>query len=101
MIETGVFDIYTRLSIKDIIKELEFQSTDFIDTKTAAKAGKIHGVEAIVTGSVIKFGNVVSVTVKLIDTETAKIIDSADVKAKSLDALSEKIDELATELASE
>ena len=68
---------------------------------SAAKAGKIHGVEAIVTGSVIKFGNIVSVTVKLIDTETAKIIDSADVKAKSLDELSEKIDELALELARE
>ena len=101
MIATGVFDIYTRLSIKDIIKELEFQSTDFVDAKTAAKVGKVHGVEAIVTGSVIKFGDMYSVTVKLIDTETAKIIDSADVKAKSLEELSGKIDSLALELASE
>ncbi len=101
MIKTGVFEIYTRLSIEDILKEQKFQTTGFIDAETAAKAGKIHGVEAIVTGSIIKFGNTVSVTVKLIDTETARIIDSADIKAKTLDDLSEHIDELALELARE
>ncbi|MBN1521665.1 MAG: tetratricopeptide repeat protein [Candidatus Aureabacteria bacterium] len=101
MIKTGVFEIYTRLSIQDILKEQEFQSTTFIDVETAAKAGKIRGVEAIVTGSVIKFGNIVSVAVKLIDTETARIIDSADIKVKSIDELPDHLDRLAEELAME
>ena len=50
-------------------------------------------------GSVIKFGNIISVTAKVIDVETAKIIDSADAKVKDVDAISTEIDLLAWELA--
>ncbi len=39
-----------------------------MDKKTIAEIGKMHGVEAIITGSVIKFGDVISVNTKMIDT---------------------------------
>jgi len=58
-----------------------------------------RGVEAIVTGSVLKFGDIMSVTAKVIDVETAKIIDSADIKVQDINHISARIESLAQELA--
>ena len=75
--------------------------TDNIDTKSAAEVGRLRGVEAIVTGSISKFGSTISVTVKLVDTQSAKIIDTGLIKVKNLDELASRFDELAWELATE
>ncbi len=72
-----------------------------MDDKTIAEVGKIHGVQAIVTRSVIKFGQLISITVKLIDTETVKLIDSADLKTSNVNDIPSMIEELAMDLADE
>jgi|GEM_PF-2593548 TolB-like protein len=99
--KTEAFDIYERLSLQKLQSEYNLQQTGLLDEKTMAQIGKVRGVQAIVTGSIMKFQTTISVTVKLIDTETAKIIDSADIKTKSMDAVPFEIDNLAWELATE
>jgi TolB-like protein len=96
---TEVFKVYERLSLAQLMKEHELGLTGIMDEQTIAEIGKIHGVEAIVTGSIFKFGNVISVTSKLIDVETAQLIKSGDIKVNKLDDIPEKLDELALELA--
>lgn len=97
--KTGAFDIYERISMQKLMDEYKLGMTGIADEKTMAQIGKVRGVQAIVTGSVLKFQNTISLTVKLIDTETAKIIDSADIKTKSMDNIPLEIDNLAWELA--
>jgi len=97
--KTGAFDIYERISMQKLMDEYKLGMTGIMDEKTMAQIGKVRGVQAIVTGSILKFQTTVSVTVKLIDTSTAKIIDSADIKTKSLDSIPLEIDNLAWELA--
>ena len=99
--KTKVFEVYDRLSLDKLLSEYELGHSGLLDEKTIAKIGKIHGVQAVVTGSVIELNNAVSVTTKLIDTETAKIIDSANIKVNSFDNVVFVTDWLANELARE
>ena len=97
--KTGAFEVYERLSLEKLMEEHKLGMSGLIDDATIAEIGRMHGVQAIVTGSVIKFGNIISVTAKVIDVETAKIIDSADIKANSVDAIPMQLERLAWELA--
>ncbi|MCK5523259.1 MAG: hypothetical protein KAI83_09015 [Thiomargarita sp.] len=70
------FKVVDRTHLKSIIKEHKLSATGIIDPKTARKLGKIAGVEALVTGTLTPFGDTVRITVKILDTETAEIIDA-------------------------
>jgi TolB-like protein len=96
--KTGAFEVYERLSLSKLMEEHKLGQTGLLDDKTIAEIGRIRGVEAIITGSVLKFGNVISVTAKLIDVVTAKIIRSSDIKVNDVNAVSTEIDRLAREL---
>ena len=69
------FRVVDRTHLQSIIKENKLSTTGVIDPKTARKLGKIAGVEALVTGSLTSFGDNVRITVKILDTETAEVID--------------------------
>ncbi|MBN2412840.1 hypothetical protein JXQ31_14215 [candidate division KSB1 bacterium] len=97
--KTGAFEVYERLSLQKLIEEYELGVSGLMDDETVAKIGRMHGVEAIVTGSVLKFGTIISVTAKVIDVETAKIIDSADAKVKDVDSIPAEIERMAVELS--
>ncbi|UCE05097.1 MAG: hypothetical protein JSW07_15955 [bacterium] len=99
--KTGAFEVYERLSLEKLMEEHKMGMSGLLDEETIAQIGKMRGVQAIVTGSVIKFGDIISVTAKLINTETAKIIDSADIKVIDVNTISSEIDKLAVELATE
>ncbi len=84
------FRVIDRTRLKIIIKENKLAATGLIDPATASKLGKIAGVDALVTGTLTPFGDNVRLTVKVLDSETADIIDSA----KSNFAKTQAIDEL-------
>jgi len=99
--KTGAFEVYERLSLSTLMEEHKLGMSGLMDETTIAEIGRIRGVQAIITGSVIKFGDIISVTAKVIDVETAKIMRSADIKVNHINAISSEIDRLALELAKE
>ncbi len=99
--KTGGFEVYERLSLETLMKEHELGMSGMMDDETIAEIGRLKGVQAIVTGSVFKFGDIVSVTAKVVDVATAKIIKSADIKVSDVNAVSTEIESLAWELAKE
>lgn len=70
------FTVIDRTHIKTILKEHKLSSTGLIDTQTAKELGKIAGVDALITGTLTPFGDTVEMTIKVLDTETAKVIDA-------------------------
>ena len=94
-----VFEVYERIAIDKLTEEYKLQQTGIIDEDTMAEIGKMRGVEAIVIGSITKLGSTIKVTAKLVNTETAKLIDSVDCKVSTIDELSGQIDKIALELA--
>lgn len=89
------YDLRERVVLKKVLKEQELGMSGLIDKKTATKIGEIYGVKGIVTGSVIKWGEIIYVTARLIDTENGAILSANEVKTTDMNDIRNKIDELA------
>ena len=83
-------EVIDRTHLKTLLQEHALSVSGLMDPSNVQKLGQISGVEAIVTGSVTPFGDNVRVTVKVIATDTAKVIaaDKSDIaKTKAIEEL--------------
>jgi len=92
---TGRFNLKERVLLKKVLEEQNIGMTGLIKGDTASKIGEIYGVNGLVTGSVFKWGNVISVTARLIDTNNGSILQTAGIKATDINSIPGRIDELA------
>ena len=94
--KTRQFNLKERVLMKKILEEQAFEASGLVDDKTlAAKAGKLYGIEGLVTGSVLKWGNKITVTARLIDTKTGAILRTAAQETSDPDTIPKKIDKIA------
>lgn len=70
-------EIIERGQLNQIFKEMQFSMTDVVDSKTIQKLGKLHGVGALVLGSITEMGESIRVNARLIDTETGRVFSAA------------------------
>ncbi len=56
LVKTGKFDIYEREQLKSLMQEQDLGASGRVDASTAAKIGKIIGVNFIITGAVTEYG---------------------------------------------
>lgn len=56
LVNDGSYRVIERQQLDKILKEQNFSNSNRADTATAAKIGKIAGVDAIITGSITQFG---------------------------------------------
>ncbi len=70
------FTVVDRLHLKALLKEHKFSSSGLLDQNTIRKLGKIAGVDALVTGSLTPWGEGVRINVKVLDIETAAVINA-------------------------
>ncbi|MFN7925427.1 MAG: CsgG/HfaB family protein [Bryobacteraceae bacterium] len=56
LVEGGTYSVFERKAIDKIMAEQNFSNSDRADPSSAAKIGKLLGVDAIVMGSITQFG---------------------------------------------
>lgn len=56
LVRDGTYSVIERKSIQKILSEQNFANSDRADTASAAKIGKLLGVDAIIIGSITTFG---------------------------------------------
>jgi curli biogenesis system outer membrane secretion channel CsgG len=56
LINDGAYRIYERQQLDKILAEQNFSNSNRADSNTAAKIGKLAGVDLIITGSITQFG---------------------------------------------
>ena len=95
---TNQFVLYERVLLQKILEEQELGLSGALDESTATKIGKIYGVDAIATGTISKFGTTITVIAKLIDTQTARVITTAEYTTKAEDEIAGAINSLAMKL---
>src|SRR5262249_33751886 len=79
-----------RTHLRAILQENKLSASGLIDPATARKLGQITGVEALVTGTITPFGDSVRVVIKVLDTETARIVAASSTevaKTKTMEEL--------------
>ena len=81
------FTVVDRTHLKSILEEHKLSAKGLIDPATARKLGKIAGVEALVTGTLTPFGDSVRIAVKILDTETAALINANKGNIPMIDAI--------------
>ena len=79
-----------RSKLKEILKEFEMGMTGMVDEKTVSKAGTLHGIQIMITGSAGKN----KISARAIHTESAKVIASASTSGRL------KLQQLCRKLAS-
>ena len=111
-LKDGTYRVIERRDINKVLQEQNFSNSDRADASTAAKIGRVLGVDAIIIGDITQFGRddhttgaggalskwdkygignvgvhkakaVVAVTARLIDVNTAEILASESGKGES------------------
>ncbi len=96
---TGRFTLMERVLLQKVFEENELQSSHLADESSlAAEAGRLYGVEAIVSGTALKWGETISIVARLIDTNTGVIRSTAEIKTTNRNNIPDQIDLLARKL---
>jgi TolB-like protein len=83
MINMHKFEIIERSVLDKVMAELKLQASGTIDASSAQQLGKVLGVEAIVTGTLVEMqAGQIEVNARLIKTETAQAIGASQVMLK-------------------
>ncbi|MGJ5817591.1 CsgG/HfaB family protein [Paludibaculum fermentans] len=56
LVQSGVYTVYERKTLDKVMAEQNLSNSDRADAATAAKIGKLLGVDAIIMGSITQFG---------------------------------------------
>jgi curli biogenesis system outer membrane secretion channel CsgG len=112
LVQDGTYSVIERKAMDKILAEQNFSNSDRADPNSAAKLGKLLGVDAIIVGSITQFGNdnkdtkiggggggfggfgiggfskkdskaVVSLDARIVNIDTAEILGVADGKGES------------------
>ncbi len=83
------FEVVDRTHLKSILVEHKLSSTGIIDPQTARKLGQIVGVDALITGTITPFGDSIRISVKVLDTTTAKVVSASTANIAKTKAIEE------------
>lgn len=72
--------VVERSMLDKVMAELKLASSGVIDPSTAARIGKLLGVEAIVTGSLTDLQSSVAINCRMIDVSTGEVYGAAEVR---------------------
>lgn len=71
--------VVDRTHLKTLMEEHKLSTSGVIDPTTARQLGKIVGVQALVTGTITPFPDSVRVVIKVLDTDTARILAASSM----------------------
>jgi TolB-like protein len=101
LINTNKFIVIERSQVDMIFKEHGFASTGFTDESSAVKIGKILAAQKILIGTVMKVGDSIVVTCRVVDVEKGIADASAKVTADSEESLVSETGTLVASLTGE
>ncbi len=88
--EKGRVQVVEREVLERLLEELKLSATDLADPRRALELGKILSARLIATGSVMRYGTDVQVTIQLTETETTSIKAAITETARDINELAEK-----------
>jgi len=97
---TGLLYVVTWERMHDLLKQIGKNDVETIDRDLGFDVCRLEGIEAIVLGFFTKAGDVFHTDIKVLDTETKKILKSYISKGEGVDSiLKTQIDELSREIS--
>ncbi len=94
----GDYTVIERGMLEQILEEQALQSSGAIDSETAAEIGKLLGANLVVTGSIVKTGDVYTINSRFIDIETGIIKTGQNIRGEGDNEISNLVRQLALEI---
>lgn len=69
--------IMERSQLNKIFQEMSFTQSGVVDSKSIQQLGQLHGVDALVLGSITEMGESIRINARLTDTETGRVFSAA------------------------
>lgn len=93
LLKSDAIELIEREKRLDAIREIELSQTGLIDEKAQIEAGKLLTAEYIVLGSIYDINNQLSITVRIIETRSTRVIwqDKVTGKLAQYDSVSAQI----------
>jgi len=86
LVSTGRISIVDRANFDKILKEMNFQNSDWSNSEKTAKLGQATNAQFISRGKIIKLGSKMYLSSTVIDVTTAKVISSGRKEFEDIDA---------------
>ena len=99
-VQAGRFDVIERRMLKKILGEQQLGLSGALDNDSVTELGKLLGVEVIISGSVMKFQDVLEVNARIIDVESASILAAESVKSTTAVQLQELVVQMTDQIIS-
>ncbi len=99
IINTNEFRVIERGQLYKLIEEHSLHISGLVDVATVAEIGAIIGVEYIGIGSISRIGDTYTISIRVIDVETAEATLGKTVTINELDELASMCQEIAWELS--
>ena len=93
IVKSGRFDVVERAMLQKILTEQKM-AAGIVDESSAAVLGRILGVKAVATGSVIKDRRAIEVNARVISVESGEIIAGESFRGNSEEELHGMVDQL-------
>lgn len=95
-----IFDIVERERLKEVLDEQDIgQPAGEFDNQLLEKINDLTGANAVFTGTVIKMGNKLDITVRMIDIKTALTIASAnEISQSNISSVKHAVKEILSEI---
>lgn len=77
LFQTGKFEVVEREKMNQIFEEQNLQISGCISDACMVQIGQMMGVEQVVGGTVSKYGSLYSISIRLIDVATGRILQTA------------------------
>ena len=88
------YRLVTRSQISKSMEELKFQTSDLVESR-ASEFGKMLGAEYLITGSIVRLGEKITVAAQVFETETGAIKQTAKVTVRDVKQLNFSLTEVA------
>lgn len=86
LVSIGNISIVDRANFDKILKEMNFQNSDWSDSEKTAQLGKATNAQFISRGKIIKLGSKMYLSSTVIDVTTAKVVSSGRKEFEDIDA---------------
>lgn len=95
LVDTGAYQMVERGAMNQILKEQAFQQSGVVDPQKAVAIGKLTGADLMVYGSVIKTGDLFTISSRIIDIESGAVTVAKSIRGSG----EERIPDLVRQLA--
>lgn len=100
LVATGKVSVIDRVNFDKILKEMNFQNSDWSDSEKTTELGKVTNVNYIARGQVIKLGSKMYLSATIIDVKTANVLSSSRSEFENIDDIFSLLNSFAEGLVS-